>query len=238
MKKAVKPIFGVLLIAIIIVCSTSCEKINRFIMGDPNCVIASDYSSICLYDNEYLPLDFKDLGYNYGDILIDEAQVEGIDFFTKLLFGDIVYAVKDCPDNELILLQTDYDDAPSNIYCLKEKLDDYQAIIDNFEVKNLQYETIDKDWQETDRPLDEAVVELLNSGNMEKNPTFLECTREGKSEFLSVKGFGNDKIFFEWYGRFLYQNGQYYWDDGSGVTYIIPDEYDAFMNEYFSYMFK
>ncbi len=234
MKLISRLLIAVLSVCFPVICFSSCDQI----MGDANCVIANNYSSIRLYDDEYLPLDLKDLNYNYGDILIEESQVEGKDFLTKLMFGDMVYEVKGCYDNDLIILSTEYDFAPSDVYCRKERLDDYQTAIDGFEEKELMYETISDDWEYTDRPLNKELEQLLVSDGLERNDKNLECTREGRSEFIDVKAFGYDKIFYKYCGCFLYQNGKYYWNDNSDTTYIIPNKYDLIMSEYFSYMFK
>ena len=108
---------AVLLAVILIVFATAGLLLRGEVMGSSDCVIAEDYSYLTLCGQRYVPLVLVDAECKVSERLIREAQVEGLPFVVKLFFGDSVYSVEHCPDNEIVYLQTEQDDLISQYYC-------------------------------------------------------------------------------------------------------------------------
>ncbi len=237
-RAATVAVAAVLCAALIYVCHGVAGELVRSVVGSENCVIAADYGKITFYGDEYVPLDLGELQYDLGELLVEEAQVEGEGFWDKLFFGEMIYAVKGSAHYELIHLQTEYDFAPSSIYCRKEELVEYEKTVAEFEAVTLYCELINADWTGINKPLDEDTSAILMKKDLPTSEKPLEITREGKNEFIDVKAFGNDGIFYSPYGTFLYRDGEYYWSDAENVTRPLPDSCRAALDGYFSYMFK
>ena len=71
--------------------------------GSPDCVISFDYSYITLYGERYVPLLVRHADCRIAHLLISEAQVQGQPVFVKVFFGDRIYAVEGCAENNDII---------------------------------------------------------------------------------------------------------------------------------------
>ncbi len=206
----------------------------KTVMGSDNCVISEDYDSIVLLGERYVPLDCGDLTYDIGRCLVEEASVEGAGFFSKLLFGDSIYTVEGSRHHELIYLQTDYDPVPSRIYCLAEKEEYYKELIASFEGNELYFEIIDSNGSYIDRAVPASLIELFTDAKLEKTDADIYAYDDGSGDCLSVKAYDENGIFYTYICHVMRIKGTYYCCYGD--NYIIPDEYYASLDKFFSYL--
>ncbi len=219
----------------------------QVILGDPNCVIAADYSSIDYYGEKYIPLQTGEYSYNPGVILVREARVEDSGVLDKLFFGDTVYSVQGCPLDELLYLSTDYDDLTTECYCLESRYDYYRKLLSQA-VPKRYYIGDDFNFRKTE--LDDSTAEMLFSLDETDRSDTVDCnfSRGNNDESIEVNAFEDKGIFCIGRGQILRKSGEYYWfdyddvppeqDNGdySGIkAYVIDDSYDEIMDKYFSY---
>lgn len=222
------------------------------IMGSPNCVIAEDYSYMMLFGERYVPLVLEDQECAQSVQLVDEAQVEGAPFLGKLLFGDAVYSVKQCADNEIVYLQTEYDLIASRYFCLESKVEKYKEILQEVAYDRWSAEIITKDYNMFDQQLNDDLTKMLLNSNYTLNPK-VNCNtdRSDGDEWIIVHTYQTDGPFRRAEGELIRKQGQYYWFDYDDVpatqnnadyskicAYEIDDSYDEQLDELFSYLYK
>lgn len=221
------------------------------VMGSPNCVVAGDYSYMTLYGERYVPLVLDDTECAVSDCLITEAQVEGIPFIGKLLFGEAVYSVKQCPENEIVYLQTDYDLATSKYYCLKSKADEYEEISRNTAYDQFTAEILTKDWNTYDSKLNDKLTQMLMRSGFGECNVNCSWARGDGDEGIVVYSSQTEGPFRRKEGELIRKHGEYYWFDYDDIpetqdngdysdikAHEIEDGYDEELNVLFSYMFK
>lgn len=218
-------------------------------MGSENCVVASDYSYITYYGEKYVPLPTDDLMCEQGVELVREAKVEDVPFAGKLLFGESVYAVAGCASNDLIYLQTDYDLLETRYYCKESRYEFYRGLAEAWTPAGYYavfYAVSSEGKKELDGGLAEALCSLT-AADISDNVNCAYSTAAGDDR-ISVIAYDENGIFYRELGEILRKSGEYYWFDYDDVpadfpngdfsciaAYIIDDEYDAFLDAYFSY---
>lgn len=189
--------------------------------GSPNCRISSDYQQIVWNGQTYLPLEFPELTCNVVPRSAIEAQVEGIGLSTKLFFEDQVYCVYGCDNNDIIYLQTEYDDLPFHYYCRETKLEHYKGLYKKAEFNDYYAELPYGDGTAYySYELKEEFSRYLDS--LSKNDA-AECYRDGERAidtiYIEAKAVGTPFVRFR--GEILRRNNIYYWYDAGEET---PDE--------------
>lgn len=225
------------------------------IMGSPNCVIASDYSCITLMGEKYVPLVTEErVVCEVSEVLINEAQVEGIPFIGKLLFGERIYSVEMCPNNEIVYLQSEDDFYAADYYCLEGKLEEYLKIAKEtpYDMWVAVIET--KHDNRYDLELSENIANMLSDKDYSA-ASGVDCSwsRGEGDEGISVHMVQSEGPFRIEAGELFRKGGEYYWfdyddlnktEDGQPANYYdveaysIDDKYDSELDKLFSYMFK
>lgn len=221
-------------------------------VGSPNCVIANDYSYLTLFGERYVPLVLEDAECKVSEPLITEAQVEGTHWIAKLFFGDTVYSVKQCADNEIIYLQTDYDNVVSHYYCKEDKAEEYQKTASEMAYDRLSAELLTEDLNTYDLALNDSLSRMLAEADYTVSAE-VKCdwSRGEGDESIVVYSYQTKGPFRQKEGELLRKRNEYYWfdyddipasqnnEDHSGISaYEIDDRYDEELDLLFSYMFK
>lgn len=222
------------------------------IKGSPDCVIATDYSYMTLFGERYVPLVLEDAKCALSERLIGEAQVQGMPVFIKLFFGDSVYSVRQCTNNDIVYLQTDHDIIVSNYYCLESKLEEYKKILHETAYDQLVVEVITSNWNYYDSKLNEELSQMLMDSNYKISPDVnCDCSRGDGDEWMIVYSIQTEGPFRQDEGKLLRKQGEYYWfdyddipemqshvDSSKIMAYEIDDCYDEELDRLFSFMFK
>lgn len=245
-------ILTVILVVVTIFAVFFIYSLKSEVLGSKNCIIAEDYSYMTLFGEEYVPLVLEGAECVLSNKLIDEAQVEGMPFIGKLFFGDSVYSVKECANNDIVYLQTDYDLVISKYYCRENKVDQYEKIFREEAYNEWSAEILTKDWNSCDRKLNENLKEMLVNKKYKLNFT-INCnySRAEGDESIIVHSFQAKGPFRRQEGELLRKKGEYYWFDYDDIpktqnngdfskinAYEIDDIYDDELEQLFSYMFK
>lgn len=222
------------------------------VMGSPNCVIASDYSYMTLFGERYVPLILGNADCEPTECLIDEARVEGAPFIVKLFFSDSVYSVKQCANNELVYLQTDYDNLISDYYCMESKVDEYRRILQESSYDKLIAEIITKDWNRYDLQLNDELAQMITTSNYQVSPEVnCDWARGEGDESIVICISQTEGPFRRAEGELIRKQGEYYWFDYDDIhatqhhgdfsridAYEIDNSYDKDLDVLFSYMFQ
>ena len=251
-KKNNRTILAAVLAIAVLVSGVCFAGIYHTIIGSSNCVIAQDYAYIMLFDQRYVPLQLEDTECVISTCLIEEAQVEGKGFFSKLFFGEKIYSVKQCANNEIIYLQTETDSLETPYYCLADRLDEYTALSQQGAYAQLYAQIITEDWGTCDLPLDTSIAQMLVNEAYTVSPTVNCSWSRGKGdESITVYSAQQNSPFIRKEGELLRKQGVHYWfdyddipatqenADYSGIkAYVIADAYDEVLDVLFSYMFQ
>lgn len=225
--------------------------IYKEVMGSPDCVISFNYSHITLYGERYVPLVLDDVECKVEECIIKEAQVVGSTFAGKLFFGESIYAINRCENNEIIYLQSEHDLLKSNYYCKETELEKYLEISRRDSYKHLTAEIFTEDWFMYDLELNENLVQMLTSRDYQLDPNVnCDWSRGDGDESITIYAYQTDGPFCRPEGELMQKQGQYYWFDyddipetqnngnHSGISaYKIPDSYDADLDALFLHMF-
>ena len=117
-----------------------CASVEDFywsIVGSEDCIIASGYQSLTYLGETYIPLPMNGYAAVRGQKMVEECQIEGYGFLGKIPFGVTLYEVKNIPDQEVVYLQTEYDNCISRYFVLESEYDRYsqmveEAVFDNY----------------------------------------------------------------------------------------------------------
>ncbi len=241
-KKFVLTILSVFALAIVLI---GLPVLYTHVMGSPNCVIASDYSSIMIYGERYVPLKLDGVQCQASELLIEEAQVEGSYFIGKLLFGEMIYSVKNCPNNDIIYLQSEYDYLISEYYCKESMLEHYIVLSQQADCSIYTAEIQTEYGTQWDFNLEPSLAEMIINEDYSPTTAASNTMQKGDADITVHFGLENSP-FIRYEGYFKYRNGKYYWidwpDPGTyGVnqnapTYEIDRKYYDALNRLFSYM--
>lgn len=230
-----------------------CNVIPSFcqsIIGSPHCVIAKDYSYITLFGQRYVPLKLDDVDCIPSELLISEAQVEDAGFFEKLLFGEMVYTVRNCTNNDIIFLQSEYDDLASPYYCKEDKLEQMQIQARNSIFDVFTASIPNQDGVRHDVLLDNSLKNMLLNANYTKS-TEVACDyyADENGQMIEIHTKQNNTPFIRYEGALLKKYGEYYWFDYDDIpatqnnadytgilAYEIDDSYDSVLETLFSYL--
>ena len=253
-KRFVSIIAIALAITTVLVCVLSAVAIFTLyinIMGSPDCVISEDYSYLTLYGEHYLPFVTDDKECKVTDQLIKEAQVENVPFIGKLLFGESVYSIDGCTDNDIIYLQTEYDDVVSRYYCKESELEYYTYVLNNLPYDKLIAEITTSDWNLYDSELTSELSNMLLNEVYTLSNIGCNWSRGSGDESVVIYSVQTEGIFRKPEGELLRKDNEYYWFDyddipetqsngyyGDIMAYRIDDSYDDELDIVFSYMFK
>lgn len=243
---------AITLVVVIILSTLAISALYREVMGDDNCVIASDYSYLTLYGKRYVPLVLEGNECMLSECLISEAQVEDAPFIGKLFFGDKLYSVKQCENNDIVYLQTEYDFMISNYYCVEGKVEKYKEMSQEAVYDQWTAEIYTKDWTSHDLKMDNDLEQMLINSNYKKSLTVnCDWSRGDGDEAITVYCAQTEGPFRRTEGELIRKQGEYYWFDYDDIpetqnngdfskikAYEISNAYDEELDLLFSYMFK
>lgn len=243
---------GVLLMILTVFSVLAFSELYKNVMGSPNCVIAYDYSYLTLFGERYVPLVLEGAECKISERLINEAQVEGAPFIGKLFFGESIYSVKQCTNNEIVYLQTDDDFIASYYYCLESKAEEYLRISLETAYDQLTAEILTKDWNMYDLNLNDRLSQMLiTSDYTVSSGVGCDWSRGEGDESIIIHSSQTEGPFRREEGELIRKQGEYYWFDYDDIpeaqnngdfseimAYVIGDIYDDDLDTLFSYMFK
>lgn len=197
------------------------------IVGSPDCIVAYDHNSLTYLGNKYIPIILKDCDAVDGEKMVDECQVENMDFWDKLPFGESLYEVKNVPNHEMVYLQTDYDYCRSNYFVLETEYDRYRKLLEEVEFGTYYSEYCNESFYRWERQLTPDLCAWLQT------PDTAAVSEEPESlAVLNIRMYDTDHIFYRDAGR-IYQTGDgYYWFPEAFASYTYePDS--AGLGQYF-----
>ena len=250
--RGIAAVIAVALVFVTVVSAVAFRILYKEVKGSPNCVIANDYSYLMLFGKRYVPLALDDAECERSVCLVNEAQVEGAGFIEKLFFGERIYSVKQCANNDIVYLQTDHDPIISNYYCLESKVEEYRKTASETVYDRWSAEVLTEDWNEYNLELNDALKQMLINTDYKISSEINCCWSRGEGdESIEVYSFQSDGPFRRAEGELLQKRGEYYWfdyddipptqDNGdfSGIkAYEIDNCYNEELDILFSYMFK
>lgn len=205
------------------------------VVGSPECVIAADYSSLTYYGERYVPLIMGDVECAPGTELIDEAQVEGMGFWGKLLFGEKLWSIKGVPDYEIVYLQTDYDECASCYFVLETAREGYETKLAQLELSALYAVYEQPDGLEREFRMDAGVIDALNeaaAGTPAEDSQWAQPLWR-----VELRSYDSEHLVYRLLGELCWKDGRYFWapsrpdEQTGGVTYglvIYPVEGELF----------
>lgn len=257
-KKSKKSIIIISVIAAVyVLISAACyfsQLYNSYfaIMGSDDCVVAADYSYMTYYGEKYVPLPTDGWVCQSAEQIIPEAKVEGKNFLDKMLFGESVYAVFGCEDNDLVILRSDYDYLVSEYYCKESRYEYYCNLLKAAKPLTYYIGIPHSDIVYDEKEFDGDLAKYLLSLTAEDIAENVDCDTFRRNEIsIPIFAYDESKIFSFPIGEVLLKKGEYYWFDYGDIPkwqdnadysnihpYIIGDEYDELLDEYFSYMYE
>ncbi len=230
---------------------------DKYLIGSNNCVVAKDYSYIIYYNEKYVPLNTGYISKNNPSLVgtfdcelseksVWEVKVEGAGIISKLFFGESLYSVKGVADDEIVYLDTDYDNLTTQYYVKENKFDYYNDLLlkANAEKYYVQIEQLDNNIKNV--AVNSEIVKAIKEaekGEVDASVTTSTNCSNGE-EFISVIAFDKEHIFYQFQGELLYKNKKYYWygyqgfPDYSAHPYLIDEKYYTELDKLFSYLHK
>lgn len=203
------------------------------IVGLEGCVLAADYSRLTYFGEVYLPLSMEDCSWAAGDELISEVQVEGMGFWDKIFFGESLYEVRGNPNYEMVYLETDLDDPPSNFYVKENKFDEYAQKLEHAVFSVPVAFLCQEDWNGRNIEMDPEVMEAIGEAEQTKpvDLGYREC------DSFDMMIYDQERLFCRIGGSFLMCEGVCYWAPtmwGNRPTYRIGEDYQSLIQTYFA----
>ena len=227
-------------------------RIYHHVMGSDYCTVKHDYSALTLYGKNYVPLKIPENSCIRDRDRLMEARVEGTGFLTKLFFEDSIYAVKGCVSNDIVYLQTEYDDLLYHYFCIEPKAEYYTEMYENADFSDWYVELYTKDWDNFYEPISDdlrSALTALREENRSKTVTY-DFDRSKGEESVCVCAFAPMTPFVSEKGEILFKDGEYFWydyrdraegDDFSEMSkthlFELSDDLDAELDRLFSQMF-
>lgn len=217
-----------------------------WVVGSDSCIVAADYSSLTFRGNRYIPLPMNGYECNVGERIVYEAQVEGVGFLGKLLFGDSLYEVKGVLNNELLYLRTDTDYILSDYYVLESKYEKYYQMLT--EGCYSHYYTavwLDDGYTLELQMADDPATVISDISNMQLvDRSDIHSLRES----FRVCIYEENHLFYRWAGDVIKCEDVFYWSPSvysedwygeynmSHLYYRILDKYADELNRYYLYL--
>ena len=248
-------VISFVLILVLIISNVFIAK--KYLIGSDNCVLAKDYSYITYYNEKYVPLNTGYLSKNnpspegafdceLSEKSVWEVKLEGSGIISKLFFGESLYAVKGVKDDEIVYLDTDYDNLSTQYYVKENKLEYYNELLQNTKPSEYYAQIEQLDLNIKNVALNSDIVKAINEAEKGELDTCVTTStnRSNGEEFIPVIAFDKEHIFYQFQGELLYKNKKYYWYGYSGLPdysanpYLIDEEYYTELDKIFSYLHK
>ena len=227
-------------------------RIYEEVMGTRHCVIVEDYSYIMLMDQKYVPFHIPEgLTCEVGEILIYNPKVEGVSFLECLLFEEnVVYSIKNCPQNEIVYLQGDYGLTETGFYCLESKVEEYTKVAEDWKRDTVVAQIRTGDVSNYNLEISEELLDYLESGTLKKakGVDCYICLEDGDDE-IALLSIQKNGIYMNIEGILLWKGGEYYFrdfddsynedgydsEDGLEEPYTIDGKFYEELDRIFSY---
>lgn len=200
------------------------------VVGSPECVIATDYSSLTYLGRRYIPLPMHGYECQTGECMVSECQVENLPFAVKLLYGDMLYEVKNVPCNEIVYLQTEYDGGISKYYVLETEYESYYRMLVNGDFAGFYSVRTNENGYETETQMDPALVQRFQKIAETEGAADVEHSVNLGS--VDILAYEENRIFYRWEGTLYRRTSGYYWSpchyyEGYGGYYMTDDFYQV-----------
>lgn len=180
------------------------------IIGSPVCVIDADYGGLTYYGQRYVPLPMDGIeGRSLGRVLEQEPQVEGVGFWGKLFFGETLYALGDDYTQDIVYLDSDYDELISPYFVREPEYDFYAE-----KLASAQFDVCcGVIWREDDScavfRLDDRAEQYLREAELGEQ---VELGSWGDADWrIDVRMYESERLFYRTYGEIIAAGGEYYW---------------------------
>ena len=176
------------------------------VVGSDDCVVASDYTSLTYLGKTYVPLPMNGYQAVMGEKMVDECKVQGSGFLGKLFFGETLYELENIPNQELVYLQTDYDDCISEYFVLETEYDRYTQMLQEADCRYHYSVHENESLYHWDCQLDENLSAWLNAPG-----TTAIAQGPDISDFVDIRAFDVNHIFYYNAGSIYRSDDTYYW---------------------------
>ena len=184
------------------------------VVGSWDCVVAQDYCSLTYLGDTYVPLPMNGYSGSLGERMVDECRVEGTGFLGKLLFGDMLYEVKNVPNNEIVYLQTDYDHCISEYFVLESEYEYYTQMLQEADFSQYFFSQYAESGYRWERELSPAIVDAI------ENLQYPAVSEEPDISYrLDVLLYDESHIFFYQPGTLFQTSDGYYWSPAEFPTH-------------------
>ncbi len=250
-------VIAFIIFAILIALNIFLTNKSKDLMGSNNCIVANDYSYITYYNEKYIPLNTGYLTYKIrpesgaydcvlGEKSVYEVKVDGSTLLYKMLFGESLYSVKGVVDDDIVFLETDYDDLSTQYYVKESKYDYYNQMLSGAQPIDYYVRIEQKDMNTKNVAISNSIVQAIKEAEKGDVDTTVKngTNRSNGEEYLPVLAFEENHIFYQIQGELLYKNGKYYWygyhglPDYSSHPYLIDESYYNELNKLFSYLYE
>lgn len=177
------------------------------IVGSADCVIADDYQSLTYLGKTYVPLPVNGYAAAEGQTMVEECQVEGIGFLGKLFFGEKLYEIKNVPNQEMVYLQTDYDNCVSRYFVLETRYDHYSRLVENAVFDKFYATYRNESSYEWERPISSELATAIADAAAGEA---VEDPESGRSVMVCV--FDETHCFYYYAGYLRQTPSGYYWN--------------------------
>lgn len=176
------------------------------IVGSEDCVIADDYTSLTYLGETYLPLPMNGYEAVCGEEMVEECQVQGAGFLGKLFFGETLYEIKNVTDQELVYLQTDYDECISEYFVLETEYDRYAQMVQDADVRYYYAVYENESLYRWDCRLGEDLSVWLQAPDSDSI-----SSKPDHTDIAEIHVFDQNHIFYEHAGWIYRTEEGYYW---------------------------
>lgn len=121
------------------------------------------YSYLTYYGEKYVPLNTSPYHCIHGETIMKEVKKEGSDILSKIFFGESLIEVKGVDNNEIVYLNTDYDELSTEYYVKESELKNMEAIISDFSDENYYAIIPQSDDNEKILLLEDDYLPLINN---------------------------------------------------------------------------
>ncbi|MFR5876466.1 MAG: MerR family transcriptional regulator [Eubacterium sp.] len=239
-EKKCRKLFQVLFSFLVLLAAIfSFVRSNSFLITNKSGIISSDYESLQYLDKKYLKFDSGEYDAELGNILVENAAVEGDSFSSKFMINDDIYSVSNAPNTEIVFLETDYDydypNSKSEYYYVEESVyDKYSQMIDEYKPETYKFKICNDNYDDIYIDISEDMIKSILSIDKAtaQSVDISGYYQKGYNDGIPICAFDSTRTFYKLIGEVQKYDDEYYYFDyndadfkSDGVTKISSKVY-------------
>lgn len=239
-EKKCRKLFQVLFSFLVLLAAIfSFVRSNSFLITNKSGIIRSDYESLQYLDKKYLKFDSGEYDAELGNILVENAAVEGDSFSSKFMIIDDIYSVSNAPNSEIVFLETDYDynypNSKSEYYYVEESVyDKYSQMIDEYKPETYKFKICNDNYDDIYIDISEDMIKSILSIDKAtaQSVDISGYYQKGYNDGIPICAFDSTRTFYKLIGEVRKYDDEYYYFDyndadfkSDGVTKISSKIY-------------